>query len=765
MAWCPIGHENPEGARFCTACGSSIDAAPRAATAPGWGPPAPPTAASAPAAPAGRPPTVAATAPAPLTTSWPPPPVTAPAGDPPVPPTAPRRSRGPIGWIVAAVVLALVIVAAAVVVAVGRTGDPDDERSGPADPTSSDQVLDDLMVVSTGRNGHGLLHLVRTGDPVGEAPAFAGGSVKRIGDLPGPLRTRPEGRVERSPIIPVPGGAIVAWRSGPATTVARVPLGGETPQTLYTGGGEATVGVTEDEAGDRHLLIEDGGECFAGPLAGPIRSVSEGSDQCEFQPGGRALTSTVVGRPPHQRRFALVSPDGRDEVVMEPRGSTASVFGNVVAISIGDPDSDTDLGTVLVDGRTGEPFQERQRPPLGPAPDGGAYLVAEGTGQPTIEEIDGTGKTLRTISGRALLVRSTSDGTMVAAATTAGDVHMSGGEVAGGTARIVALGREGDEDVELFTGPGARFAVLPDDRVLAWDDDGRMALGPVTAPLEALDVPAGVAGVHALSVASGPGRTGIVALVGDRTGDRSALAWIDDGAVRLLRWDGDRPKRSSIHDAGPLGVLVVGAAPGSERTIDAPDVLLLIDPDGRGTELARGGRIETPRFDGDEVVYQWRESDADDAPVEVRRVGTSGAAEPVRVVTGSLEAARASGAPVWSASAFGEGWVLPEWTCPGGPVVEELLPADDVDNGEQRFCVGGSGRPGTLEVQIQAGTAVRARLVDWAGVVDAFDPPSPAGNLRVRTTGSAYQLTVRAADEEAYDPVPMAITVRFVPDP
>ena len=77
-------------------------------------------------------------------------------------------------------------------------------------------------------------------------------------------------------------------------------------------------------------------------------------------------------------------------------------------------------------------------------------------------------------------MRSTSDGTMVVAATTAGDVHLSAGEVAGGTARIVALGREDDEDVELFSGPGARFSVLPDDRVLAWDDEGRMALGPAT---------------------------------------------------------------------------------------------------------------------------------------------------------------------------------------------------------------------------------------------------------------------------------------------
>ena len=745
MAVCPIGHENPEGARFCTTCGSSMVSAP--ATAVGWGPP-----------PSSR-------GPAPVVTSWPPPATSPPASEPSKPASAPRRGPGRVGWIAAAVLGAISIVAVGLVVAVGRSDDGGEQRAQVDRGPTSGEVIEDLMVVSTGKDGHGLLHLLRAGDPVEGAPSFAGGSVKRIGDLPGPAGRHPGGDLERSNLIPVPGGAIVAWRSGPATTVAKVPLDGGSPEVLYSGGGEATVGETEDEAGDRWLLVEDGGRCFAGPLAGPIRSVDDGSDQCEFQPGGRALTSTVVGRPPHQRRFALISPDGRDRVVMEPRGSGASVFGDVVSVSVGDPDDDADAGVVLVDGRTGRAFQERQRSPLGATPNGGAYVVAEGTGLPTVEEIDVTGRTLRRMSGRAVAVRATSDGTMVAAATTAGDVHMSGGEVAGGTARIVAVGREGDEDVELFAGPGARFAVLPDDRVLAWDDEGRMAMGPVTAPLEGLDVPAGVDGVRALSVASGPGRTGVLALVGDRTGDRPALAWIDDGAVRLLRWNGDSPERASIHDAGPLGVLVVGAGPGTERTVDAPDVLLLIDPDGRGTELARGGRISDPRFDGEDVVYQWRGSDDDDAPVEVRRVATSGGTEPSRLVAGSIEAARVTGAPIWSASGFGEGWTVPQWTCPGGAVVAGRLPQDRVDNVELSPCVGGSGRPGVLEVQLRADAPLRARLVGWAGVVDAFDHPSATGTLRVRTEGGAYDLLVRLDDEDAYDPVPLVISVRFLPDP
>ena len=729
MAVCTHGHENADTARSCTTC--SLPVAPAATT--GWGRQdagaAPPAQPAAPIPGWGRPATLAPGWGAPTA---PPPASPPPASPPPGRPAAPQPRRRRTGLVVG-VAAALVLALCAGLAGLAAMGDGD-EAEAPVAPPASRALHPDLSVVSTRTGDVVRLHLVRQGEPLGAIPAFGHGRVVPIGSEPHPVDPVPLGSVPADPgIVPVRGGAIVAWNDRGLVTVAIVHLGTPRPRVLFQGSDETGVGVEDDLDGDPVIRIEDGGHCFRSDKGRPALVVASGPTSCRFAPTGQIITGRPAGA--GEQAFTLLGPRGEVIAAIEPSGASAEVRGRVVAVR-------REGSVVIADGTTGEPLHELEQGPLagsGTTPHDGGLLVPTGQqGDLTatsagIVRVTGTGQVVPVVDGQRVVARLGADGTIVAARDD------------GKRTTLVATGPRSGAEVALASAAGLRFELVPGPRdethVLAWDRTGRVWFGPATDPLPQVGTIERLTGLHDIS--SVPGHPGVFAHT-----ETLELVRIDADGVTTFPgvWS-----RIEVADASARGVLVV-ATRNDGPTGQAEDRMLLLVRGDDAEQLDRGA-IEDPRFDGDAVVYEWRTPKAPVRDAQIRRVSVLGDAQPTTVQRHAAIALPWSPHPVWRAPSEGTRWqevsgcgttpAFPPGQGGSGPLIVRAT-----------GCLMAPWEPGVLRLQISCLRCTHVAIEGGGAVLAELDGPLDAHEVSVRTAGGPTLLRFTAAAPVPGEPPP-----------
>lgn len=687
MAVCGFGHSNVEAARFCTTCGRAL----------------------------------------------------------PLPADEAGRSLGSRSGLLlggTAVLVAAGLLVGAVVAVSGRD---DRDRSGARalapSPLRSGGASDGLVVLSTGRTGAGPLYLVPDGEPLGGAEAFGGGEVIPIGRLPRRLQPASADAVPGPGLVPISGGAVVAWNSGGTVNVGAVRTGDPHPTLLYQGGADTGVGLAS-EAGDRPVIqIEDGGTCLETDGVRPAEVVVEAPGTCRFQLDGRILASGPVGD--EGQAFRLHDADGTLVSTIEPTGESAQVHGAVVVV-------ERDGSTAIAEARTGRQLDERGTTvldALGSARDGAGLLLRSATYDESAEvervlRVDGAGAVAPVVEGIDVTARIAPDGTVIT------------GEADWTTGVVRAVDPVSGEVVDLASGPGLDFELLggDDGRVLAWDRRGTVWLGPITAPLPAVGTVRGLTGMRSISTsAAGPGVLALASGVTDDE-DRGRPVWIDDAGIHDLpgAWS-----LASLEDAGPDGALVLltdFAAPSDEK------VLFHVDGD-HVTELDRGA-IAFARFDGDRANYQWRHSGAPSRDTAIRSIALEPGAEPEVIQREAQFALPPAGATVWAVDSGDAPWSRVTG-CGATRSISVLSSTHPTLDRPVTVCVEGQGRPGEMGVWLSSRMPFHAVIEDRTGVLATADGPMD-DSVPVRSDGSPVTIRITPGPGEAHE---VSVGASFHADP
>lgn len=693
MAVCGAGHSNSDAARFCTTCGAPLAAPP---PADGWGPPA--------------------SSPRPLP-GWAPPPGldvwSAPAARPaPVrPPSGPARPRRGRVLIVSGVIAAVVVALVAAALVLG--GDPD-ERAAPVSTTLpvSDEVFRDLTVLSTGREGHGPLFLVHQGDPLGATAAFGGGEVRLIRRMPWSGPARPAGEPVRTAdgLVPVPGGAIVAWASGDQVLVAEVILGRTAPRLLYTGGPDTQVGFDRVPSEYPQLYIEDGGACYGSEGGRPAELVTGGHASCRYQPSGQIITAE--GDDDEARTFTLRERGGSPVVELAVTGRSARLVAGVIIVALEDD------RYAIVNPRTGAVVEERDDVLLdgdgGPTHTSRLLAIssprARSAQEAAIEEISRPRPAVPVAAGIAVMGRVGADGTVVV------------GEGDWDRSTVRAHGRV------LASGPGLGFEVVGDTEteVLAWDRGGHVWFGPATAELPLVgSIPEGRSFSAITTISDHPG---VIARLG------KTVVQIDANGVTEYpgNWN-----RIEVLDASARGVLVVGERSSAAESEGSHRELLLLQ--GKAARTLDRGRVREGRLEGDEVVYQWQADGAPSSQAQIRRVATDGETEP-KVIQRRASIALAPGRrTVWVAQETPTTWVHVSG-CGSADAMSSGSSASTSFTQDTVICLAGTRRPGMIALTISSERGFHLVVENRTGPLALLDGPATRERLLIRTDGSPTML-------------------------
>jgi len=734
VAVCAYGHENQDAARFCTTCGLPLAAPAPASPVPaprsGWGPP--------PSDPIGWGP------PASDPIGWGPPASVAgarmparpgPDGVAAPPGSGGRRRR----LVVVGIVVALVLALCAGGLVVMRSESVRDEHAStrPAIPIATDEMFRDLVVVTTGPEGEGLLHLAHEGEPIEGVPAFGRGEVVPIRRPPSREDSSPIGGVKPDPgLVAVPGGAVVAWRSSGAVTVAAVRVGDPRPRVLFKGSEETAVSVDDQTRTVPRVLVEDRGACSVSEDGLPAWVVAYGPGSCRFQRTGEIITGRRSGA---GEVFTLRDADGSPITEIEPKGTLAELRGSVVAV--------IDSGSVAIaDAETGRLLHEYEQEPMigaGTTPADGGLLVGTGDSSDRtaasrgIDLVTGSGQVQSVAEGLTVNARIGPDGTVVAGQ---GDWKRR---------ELAAVSRGGGRR-PLVSAPGLEFEVVPGDQgstvVVAWDRTGRVWFGPATDALPLVGTIDGLTGL-----------TGITA-VQDRP---EVVAWTDD--LQMVRIDADGVvvfpgswEQVEVVDASPRGILVVATRVDRRRGVERDLVLL----QGESAKTLDEGDLEDPRFDGDGVIYQWRSPKAPQRDTQIRRVVADGRSKPEVIQRGASIALPQNRHWVWRVGDTSR------WRsvtgCGALPTVDPGSSATGLLDGPTTACVVGFGQPGAVDLEVSTLSAARVVIENEQGVVAAIDGPLHQHDITFRTDGTPTMVRLVPGSGEA---MPWMLSVAFKPGP
>lgn len=646
MAVCGRGHANQEGAAYCASCGLAL-----------------------------------------------------PAQDPPGIPRA--------ALVAGAVVVLIGLIAALVAVVVtSRTGsdaDPGGAAAGGSAP-GSDEVIEDLIVASTGRDA-GRLYLLPAGEPIGATSSFGQGKVLPIGRLPHVEEPVPATGLEVGPgVIPVPGGAVVAWTSRGLGQVAFVRAADGRTRTIYRGSDELGVGA-DDLDGAVRLSIEDQGTCLVSE-GGRMAALVESGASCRFERGGQILVGRDAGD--GEQAFTLLDPTGSVVSSIEPAGLSAELHGGVVAVR-------GETGVVFADATSGRRLEEYGMGLMdraGTTLHDGGVLVR--TGEPEDAEAEEVGIDLVTGTGEVVPVAS--------GPTASGYLGPDGTLIAGTgswTSRsLTATAPEGGAPTKLVTAPGLEYDVAPgpdgEIRVVAWDRDGRVWFGSPTRALPEVGAIEDLRGLHGLTTVEG--HDGVFGVT-----EQAELVHISADGVAPIpgKW-----AEVEVSDRSPHGVLVTATVREAPNRHRDERVLFLVSGDEVRT-LDRG-TIEDARFDGDdgdEVVYEWREPGAPVRTAQIHRLSVVGDPEPEVVQRGVGIALAPARHATWRPTEGGAGSWPTVIGCGSTPSVAPTSGGGGVFEEGTDACLYATAEPGELRLSISAIDASHVVIESDGRVVAERDGP------------------------------------------
>jgi hypothetical protein len=585
MATCANGHANQEGLLYCTVCGSPLAAAPAAMP-----PPVPPT-------PPGMPP-LPPTAGPPMQPYVPADPTAAGDGS-----TKKGKSKVIIG--VVAVVAVVAAAAGAVTLLGGDDGGGDSNLVVLGEP--NDEAAD--------------LYLVPMGTDLAEAEPFVDDAILAPFSA---FQDPTSGNSVIAPaILPISGGAVVAWYADEELTIGAVDRATGEVTELYDD--EATGTPIFDSARNRVLLqtYDDQSSCYAGELGQELERLAR-ADGCMFDPSG-----------------LLVSYDGNDDgsydvTVHDDAGEelpgieldtypAVSTTGNWI---YGSGQGD---GIEVFDARTGEEAAsvgDDQSLVLASAAAADVLLYGtdEGDDEVSVGAITADGETHDLASGEAMSGELSNDGTQaILLDTTSDGATLSRVDVASGDA------------TELLDEDDLQFEILQGDspQILAWRDDGSSVWIGDVASGELRDVgDLGDAGFVNQISWDGSHSTLYISASGD---DETALYRLLSGADTELEDLGGDWSSFSVGEVGTDGTILGSAT-------DGDDTVLVTVSGDQVEEIDSNGTIVSAHLGDSSVTYTSADAydQLDDA--EVLSAPTNGEGPPETLYENTVLFGRAEGA-------------------------------------------------------------------------------------------------------------------------
>lgn len=206
----------------------------------------------------------------------------------------------------------------------------------------------------------------------------------------------------------------------------------------------------------------------------------------------------------------------------------------------------------------------------------------------------------------------------------------------------------------------------------------------------------------------------------------------DDGVVVFPEtWSNIEPM-----DASERGVLVAASTYGGSGQDDDDRVLLLVSGDD-AKELARGV-VQDARFDGDDVVYEWRAPKAPVRDAQIRRLSVEGEPDPQVIQDGVGIALPWTPHPVWQAASE-NGW-RSVYGCASMPTITPSGDGYGTLEESPFGCVLAPAEPGVLQLAIDAIDATHLAIESGGEVVAEIDGPLRGREVTVRTEGGPVVL-------------------------
>lgn len=730
MATCSSGHANFGEARFCSTCGLPLDPTSSDPIPPADSPWSPAGAAAPPVSP---PPTAPVFLPPSSTSSpWatdsaaPPPPPQMPPGAVPLDAGTPAPERKHKGRKV-------VVIGVVAVLALGAAAFAGMQVLG------SDDAESNLLLVAEPDGDDNDLFLIERGQDIEDAKPFATGAWANSLSVVG--STAASNNTISPDIIPMSGGALVAWSDDDDTIVALVKPGNDEPKELYREEGDASVQI--DKAGE-HLLIansvDDGQICFYGTLTEEPEQVGAG-DSCFFDAGGNMITLDSDSDEEDFEDFedvtyaVTISTSSGDELssFSVPSYPYSSPTGALIAAETGE-------SLVVHRASDGEELVEVQGDEVtswGWASDADALLYAKQVGdEASIGVIDADGDTRELVTGASVSGEITDDGSTFIAATRAdGEVTLSRVDTASGEGTDLLV----EDDLSYSLLPG------PEPKVVAWDGDGDVWYGSATSgDLE--DVGSIDDLEYVESLAFDP-RSGLTYISGGDSDDEVTLYAIGDEITEL---DGTWSSIDVIQlDDGRLLV---------HAWEEDDDATLIVVSDGEANEIDSEGSIITPRFEGANVLYSVSDDYESGDGTEVRLAPADGSGKPETVwegveIVGHANAATApysiyaglDGAPYWF-DAAGQ--------CDDAPDITDDSSSGEIDESGVFYCLvvpsGGSDVTITVSSDIDTELSVYDEEDDEAAYSDDDSEDGEGWDPYIDTflTSGVYTIELFPYDEE-----------------